>query len=114
MTTSLPPLPQDSGTYSPDTPNPSPNSGAQGAGGAPSPFGGGLPQMMQSMQQVESGLQTLATSLPSLAPMVAEMITRLRTAIPNAVAGANQSQPAPGTTTAAGSGFPPPPTPGQQ
>ena len=112
MTSSLPPLPSDQGTYSPDAPNPAPPQGGQGQG-APSPFGGGLPQMMQSMQQVETGLQTLATSLPSLAPMVAEMITRLRTAIPNAVAGASQSQPVPGATTAAGSGFPPPPAQGQ-
>lgn len=59
--------------------------------------------MMQALQQIELGLKTLATSVPSLLPMCAQMISQLRTAVPAAI-GAGASNGGPGAL--------PPPGPG--
>lgn len=70
---------------------------------------------MTAMKQIELGYQMLAQQLPSLAPLVADAITKLRMAIPNAVgAGAGQQAgkgpqaPNPGMQTS-----PSPPSQGQ-
>ena len=94
MSPSLPPLPTNS---------------TMGAGSSPSssPFSGGLPGMMAAVQQIEGGVSMLARSLPSLAPMLSEFVTKLRMAIPNAVgAGAGTSG---AGSQPASPGVPPPP-----
>lgn len=84
----LPALPTDSNMTGP-------NVGQEG-GPASSPFSGGLPGMMQAMQQIEQGYQMLVSALPSLAPIAAEGISKLRMAIPNAVGAVAQGPGAPG------------------
>ncbi len=77
-----------------------------------SAFSGGLPGMMQSIQQIEAGAQTLTQQLPSLAPLIAEFISKLRMAVPNAIgAGAGQQQPmgAPTSQLPTPAGLPSPP-----
>lgn len=77
--------------------------------------------MMQSVQQVEAGVKTLAQALPSLAPMLAEFVGKLRVAIPTAVSatanpggaqGPGPSNPA-SPDTSAQNGLPAPPQPPQ-
>lgn len=41
--------------------------------------------MMQALQQIEAGYQTLALSLPSLAPFCATQISQLRMIVPAAM-----------------------------
>lgn len=96
----LPPLPTDSNSTgaNPSTP----------PTGGMSPFSGGLPGMMQALQQIEGGYKMLAQMLPSMAPIAAEAISKLRMAIPNAIgAGAGQAGAAP--QGAPGQQLPPPP-----
>jgi hypothetical protein len=63
--------------------------------------------MMSAVQQIEAGYKALATMLPSMAPIAADAISKLRLAIPNAVGagagsgGAGQAAP--------GQGLPSPP-----
>lgn len=102
---SLPPLPEDTSSTN--------SSGMSGAGqmspsGAPSAFGGGMPAMMQAMQQFEAGAQSLAQQLPSLAPMIAQVISQLRMAIPQAMSAGAAQQPGQGSGMSA-----PPPQQGQ-
>lgn len=76
---------------------------------------------MQAIQQVETGLKTLAMQFPSLLPMCAQMISQLRTAIPDAMgAGAGAAGPSGGPTGPAITGMgqnptalPAPPAQGQ-
>ena len=96
---SLPPIPPETGG-----PGMDPNAGA-------SAFSGGMPAMMQSIQQIEMGAKTLVTQLPSLAPLVADFISKLRVAVPNAV-GAGAGMAAPGGEPTGEPGLPPPPMQG--
>lgn len=59
------------------------------------------------MQQLESGVMELAQAMPSLAPVVAEFISKLRTALPAAL-GAN-AMPGAGMGPMGPQGTPPPP-----
>ncbi len=94
------------------------NLGQDTGAGPQSPFSGGLPGMMQAMQQIEAGYQALVAALPSLAPVAAEGISKLRMAIPNAVGAVAQAPGAPGggmQPPAGGApGLPAPPTGGPQ
>ena len=102
MGASLPPLPTDSNSPGAN-PTSSPTQGM-------SPFSGGLPGMMAAMQQIEEGYKTLASVLPSIAPIAADAISKLRMAIPNAIgAGAGPAGAAP--QGAPGPGLPPPTMP---
>lgn len=74
--------------------------------------------MMQAVTQIEQGYKMLASQLPSLAPIAADAISKLRIAIPNAIgAGAGQGQPQ-GQPQGGPSGdsgqLPPPPPQGAQ
>lgn len=100
MATMLPPLPTDSNMTGPNQSTP-PTQGM-------SPFSGGLPGMMGAVQQIEAGYKALATMLPSMAPIAAEAISKLRLAIPNAVGAAAGPQGA-GQMAAPGQGLPTPP-----
>jgi hypothetical protein len=53
-------------------------------------MGGGQSNILQALQQIEMGYKMLASALPSLAPIAAEGISKLRVAVPGAMsAGAN-------------------------
>lgn len=114
MPTSLPPLPdeiEDAPTERPD----SSGSGPQTA----SAFGGGMPPVMQELQKVESGLQQLAMLMPSMLPTIAQMISTLRMAVPDAMAAGAGASPSGGPTGPAITGMgqnptalPAPPQPG--
>ena len=56
---------------------------------------GGSPQVqaLEGMQMAERGLQLIATSLPDLAPGLAQLLEQLRQAIPRAMGAAAQSGP---------------------
>lgn len=58
---------------------------AQAGAAPPSAFSGGLSGVMQAMQQIESGAQMLVQTLPSVAPVMAEFISKLRMVIPSAL-----------------------------
>ena len=81
---------------------------AGGVSGVPSsPMAGGLPGLMQGIQQVEAGAQMLASQLPSLTPIIAEFVSKLRMAIPSALgANAGQGQPPMGQQQPMGGGMP--------
>ena len=115
MSTSLPPLPEEIGD--------SPSAKPQGDPDTPtgSAFSGGLPTLMQAVQQIEAGLKTLAVSAPSLTPMAAQMISMLRTAVPSAMGAGAGASPSGGPTGPAMTGMgqnptalpaPPQPPPG--
>ena len=54
-------------------------------------MGGGQSNILQALQQIEMGYKMLASALPSLAPIAAEGISKLRVAVPGAMsAGATQ------------------------
>lgn len=114
MATALPPMPTGDSNYSGPGPQTAQQDPSQSSG---SPFGGGLPAIMTAMKQIEMGYQTLAQSLPSLAPLAADAITKLRTALPQAAgAGAGQQpgQPPQSPQNSGGSpGLPSPPLPQQ-
>lgn len=63
-----------------------------------SAFAGGMPSTMQALQQIETGLKSLATQIPSLLPMVAQMISTLRMAVPDAMGTAASASPSGGPT----------------
>lgn len=117
MATALPPMPTGDSNFAGPGPQASqqdPSSSPQASG---SPFGGGLPAIVLAMKQIETGYQTLAQSLPSLAPLAADAITKLRTALPQA-AGANAGQqpgqsPSPQGQGGGPPGLPSPPLPQQ-
>ena len=111
MATSLPALPTDS-QYAPPGGAAGVNGAAGGVGGA-SPFSGGLPEMMQAVQGIEAGYKMLVTILPSLAPIAAEAVSKLRVAVPNAVGAAAGQGGAPQPGQQAG-GAPPLPAPPMQ
>lgn len=54
--------------------------------------------MMQAVQQIETGLKALATQVPSLLPMCAQMISQLRTAVPDAMGAGAGASPSGGPT----------------
>ena len=103
MQTALPPLPRSGAVGNPGMPDEQPSAMGQAGGMGMSPsapqqvssaFSGGLPGMMQSIQKSEAGLQELAQQLPPLAPLIAEFISKLRMAVPNAIgAGAGMQGP---------------------
>lgn len=115
MSTALPPMPGDS-NYAGPGPQTSQTDPSQSSSPSSSPFGGGLPAIMTAMKQIEMGYQTLAQSLPSLAPLAADAITKLRTALPQA-AGAGAGPQSGGQPSPQGQGGPPglqsPPLPQQ-
>jgi hypothetical protein len=90
MPSSLPPLPTEITDQKPS------------GGSAPPPtgsaFSGGMPPTIAALKQIEDGLKTLATSVPSLLPMCAQMISQLRTAVPQAIGADASSGPSGGPT----------------
>mgnify|MGYP001570169802 len=93
MASTFPALPTDSNYAGANvSPGPPPPNGGMAGG---SPFSGGLPGMMQAVQQIEAGYQTLVSMLPSTAPLAAEAISKLRIAIPNAIGAMAQPPGAP-------------------
>lgn len=95
----LPPLPDSNFSG----PNVSPGVGSVGSG---SVFSGGLPAMQKAQTMIEGGYKMLVDSLPSLAPLAADAVSKLRIAIPNAVGAGAQPGAAPQGN---GPGLPPPP-----
>jgi len=66
--------------------------------------------MQKAQTLIEAGYKMLVDSLPSLAPLAADAVSKLRIAIPNAVgAGAGQNGP-----QSSGPSLPPPPSQGAQ
>jgi len=94
--TSLPPLPENVGAQAPQS----------------SPLSGGMPSFMQFVQQIEDGYKKLALALPSLAPIAAEGISKLRMAVPSAMDAGAGAQ-APTSPAITGSGYLPSPPQGQ-
>jgi len=89
MPTSLPPLPPEIG----DQPKGNPDN-PQGA----SAFSGGMSTAMQALQQIETGLKQLGTSMPTLLPMCAQMISQLRMVVPDAMGAGAGASPSGGPT----------------
>lgn len=79
---SLPPVPAETST----TVKSSPASPASGLSG--------ISPVMDAIRQIETGYQSLAQILPSLAPVAAEAISKLRVAVPSAMSAGAGSAPA--------------------
>lgn len=105
----LPPLPADlaSGDAAGNVPagarNPSPVSSAAMAGGLPAPI--------KAMMQIEEGIQTLVTSIPSIAPIGAAIVSQLRQIVPQAMQQAVQQGPGAGSSGPGNMPQPPSPPP---
>lgn len=89
---SLPPLPDKTSSTVPASTNGDPASGLSG-----------LSPVMDAIRSIESGYQQLAQVMPSLAPVAAEAISKLRVAVPSALSAGAGSAPA-----GQGQGMPPP------
>lgn len=70
--------------------------------------------MMQAIAQTEGGLKSLAIQLPSLAPMIADFISKLRTAVPTAAGSGADSVPPGSPAITGGQSLPSPPQQGAQ
>lgn len=84
MATSLPPLPDKMATQGP----PMSSSGSQESAIS------GISPVMDAIRKVETGFQALAQLMPSLAPLAAEAISKLRVAVPSALSAGAGSAPA--------------------
>lgn len=97
----LPPLPDSMQTAQ--------QAGVPSAGGGFSPSM--MPQVMNAMQMIQQGGQTLAQTLPQLAGFVADFLSQLQQAVPNVVMSAS-GQPAPQAAPPMGGVNPTAPPPG--